>query len=266
MRAIFLFWSFTFLFMGMPSQVSLAAPQILAVLASEDGVSLTCANGICEADLSTFFLQRARPAPDIGTEYLPAAQDQFTLVVTDISGAERRLPASRHLSFSERRGFTAASAHMPEGRLAELGVVQARLEIGANASLVPVAVDGDKFPQLPEEIRQSTGPLRALGSRVVDASPRGKAARVLGTMVNALPREGPEDSTQYEALWTKATVTQGNSAANNTGLGQARQAYDQCISAIKYRATYRLRGCLTTHHDKIMRDLSVKYWNAGAGS
>ncbi len=82
----------------------------------------------------------------------------------------------------------------------------------------------------------------------------------------ALPREGPEDSTQYEALWAKATVTDGNSGANNAGLGQARQAYDQCISSIKYRATYRLRGCLTIHHDKIMRDMSVKYWSAGAGS
>ena len=60
MRAIFIFWFFTFLFIGVPSQVSLAAPQILAVLASEDGISLTCANGICEADLSAFCLQRAR--------------------------------------------------------------------------------------------------------------------------------------------------------------------------------------------------------------
>ncbi len=266
MRAKFLFWFFTFLFIGIPSQFSLAAPQILAVLASEDGISLTCANGVCEADLSTFCLQRARPAPDIGTEYVPAAQDQFTLVVTDLSGGERRLPASHHLTFSERRGFTAASAHMNETRLAEFGAVLARLEIGTNASLVPVAVDGDKFPQSSEEIRQATGPSRALGSRVVDASPRGKTARVLRTMLNALPREGQEDSSQYEALWAIAAAAGKNAVANNTGLGQARQAYDQCISSIKYRAIYRLRGCLTAHHDKIMRDMSVKYWSAGAGS
>ena len=266
MRVNTFFWFFTFLFIVTPLQGSLAAPQILAVLTSEDGVSLACAGGICEADLSTFCLQRARPAPGVGTEYSPAGNKQFTLVVTDASGSERRLPASHYLTFSERRGFTAVSAHMPKGRLAELGAVQARLEIGENASLVPVAVDGDKYPQSPEEIRQATGPLRVLGSRIVDASPRGKAARVLGTMVNALPREGKEDSTQYEGLWTKATVTNGGTEANNAGLGQARRAYDQCISAIKYRATYRLRGCLAIHHDKIMRDLSVKYWNAGAGS
>lgn len=266
MRVNVLFRFSTFFFMGMPSHVSLAAPQILAVLASEDGVSLACASGICEADLSTFCLQRARPAPGVAAEYVPAAPNQFILVVTDSFGSERRLPASHHLTFSERRGFTAVSAHMPERRLAELGVVQARIEIGANASLVPVAVDGDTFPQSPEEIRQATGPSRALGTRVVDSSPGGNAARVLGTMVNALPRDGREGGTRYEALWAKAVAAEGNIAANNAGRGLARQAYDQCIRSIKYRATYRLRGCLAIHHDKLMRDLSVRYWKAGAGS
>ncbi len=90
MRVIVPFWIFAALFVGIPSQDSLAAPQILAVLASEDGVSLACANGNCQADLSTFCLQRARPTPAIGTKYVPAAQGQFTLVVTDAAGKERR--------------------------------------------------------------------------------------------------------------------------------------------------------------------------------
>ena len=51
-----------------------------------------------------------------------------------------------------------------------------------------------------------------------------RVARVLGAIANALPREEPEDSTQYEALWTKATVTRENTQTNNAGLGQARRA------------------------------------------
>jgi hypothetical protein len=266
MRLKTFFLLYTSLFIGMPLQGSFAAPQILAVLTSEDGVSLACAGGICKADLSSFCLQRERPAPEFNARYLPAASGQFTLVVTDSSGVERRLPASRYMTFSEGRGFTAVSAHMPAGRLAKLGVTQARLEIGANASLVPLAVEGDKSPQTPEEIRQATGPSRAMGARVVDASPRGKAARVLGAIVNALPREGREDSSQYEALWTKAKGRRGNNSVNKSGFGRARQAFDQCLSSIKYQATYGMRGCLATHHDKIMRDLSVQYWNSGAGS
>jgi hypothetical protein len=257
---------YTSLFVGMPLQVSFAAPQILAVLTSEDGVSLASAGGICKSDLSSFCLQRERPAPEYDAKYLPGAPGQFTLVVTDLSGIERRFPASRFLTFSEGRGFTAVSAHMPAGRFARLGAVQARLEIGANASLVPLAVEGDKHLQTPDEIPQATGPSRVMGARVVDASPGGKAVRILGTIVNALPREGQEDSSEYEALWTRAKGRRRNNLVNKSGLDRARQAFDQCLNSIKYQATYGMRGCLTTHHDKMMRDLNVKYWNSGAGS
>ena len=188
------------------------------------------------------------------------------MIITEPSGKERRLPAARHVVFSERRGFTAVSVVISQERLAKLGAVRARIEIGANASLVPVAVEGDRFPQSAREIRQATGPSRALGTRVVDVSGKGQAARVLGTMINALPREGAEDSTRYDTLWAKAAVAGKSTAPNGAGIRQARQAYDQCLNSIKDRATYRLRGCLTALHDKFMRDLSVKYWNTGAGS
>jgi len=259
-------WFLVFLFIIMPTRVLLAAPQVLAVLASEDGVSLTCADGVCEADLSTFCLQRARPAPDLGAEYLPAAPDQFTLVVVDASGRERRLPVSRHVRFSERRSFTAASAHLPESRLVELGAASARIEIGANASLVPVTVTGDRNPQSPAELRLATGSARAFGARIVDASPRGAAARLLGSMINGLPRKGPEDRSRYEALWDKAVGHGTAGPPDGPGMRRARKDFDQCIRSLNDGGIFRLRGCLTVRHDKIMRDLSVKYWNAGAGS
>lgn len=266
MRIIVSSWFLVFPFLVMPTGVALAAPQILAVLATEDGISLTCDDGLCAADLSTFCLQRARPAPNVGTEYVPAAPDQFTLVVIDASGRERRLPASRHVTFSERRGFTAASAYLPEKRLFSLGAVRARLEIGARASLVPKPVEGDRFPQSREEIRHATGAARALGARIVDASPRGAAARALGAIVNRLPREGREDASRYEELWDRAVRDGAAGRPGRAGIGRARREFDQCLRSINNGAAYRLRGCLTVRHDKIMRDLSVEYWNAGAGS
>lgn len=255
-------WFLPILLVCMPWQSVSAAPQILAVLSSEDGVSLTCTDGVCEADLSTYCLQRPRPAPAYGDVYVPAAPGQFTLVVTDSSGRERRFSASHQLTFSERRGYTAVSAHMPEMKLLGLGGVNARLVIAANASLVPLPVAGDSHPQSPDEIKQATGPSRTIGTLAVDNTPKGRAARVLGSMVNALPREGREDSGRYEALWRKAASPYGR----GTDLGPARQAFEQCTRSLHHQAVYALRGCLTIHHDKLMRDLSVRYWNAGAGS
>lgn len=266
MRVFVSTWFLVFLFIIMPTRASLAAPQVLAVLASEDGVSLTCTDGVCEADLSTFCLQRSRPTPNVGTEYVPAAPDQFTLVVTDLSGRERRLPVLQHVKFSERCGYTAASASLSEIHLFELGAVRARIEIGANASLLPKAVEGDSYPQSPAEIRHATGSARALGARIVDASPSGAAARALGSMINGLPRDGREDGSRYEELWDKAVHNKATDRPGRAGIRRARKEFDQCLRSISDGATYRLRGCLTVRHDKIMRDLSVKYWNAGAGS
>ena len=48
-----------------------AAPQILAALPVESGIELTCSDGICAAQLSTYCLQRERPAPSMGTAYVP---------------------------------------------------------------------------------------------------------------------------------------------------------------------------------------------------
>lgn len=266
MRAVISISILGFLFSVIPAAGILAAPQILAVLSSEDGVSFGCADGLCQADLSTFCLQRARPAPPVGTVYEPAAPDQFVLVVVDAAGGERRLPVSQYVTFSERRSFTAASASLSESRLASLGGIAARLEIGTNASLVPKAIDGDRNPQSPAEIRHATGGARALGSRIVDESPRGVAARVLGSMVNGLPREGLEDRSHYKKLWDRAVRDRATDGTGRQGIRRARQEFDQCLSSINDRGIYRLRGCLSIRHDKILRELSAEYWKAGAGS
>ena len=100
------------LIVASPHAGALAAPQILAVLATDTGIPFTCADGVCEAELSAFCLQRNRPAPDFGTAYVPAAPGVFTLVVTDANGEERRLPAAEHVAFFEHRRYTAAELEL----------------------------------------------------------------------------------------------------------------------------------------------------------
>ena len=243
-----------------------AAPQVLAVLATDGGIPLTCAEGVCEADISTFCLQRNRPPPDIGTAYAPAAPGAFTLVVTDADGAERRLPAEPHVVFVERRGFTAVSVRLREDVLAALGAVGARIEVGANASLVPVPRQGDPDPLTAGEIARAVGPLRALGSRVVDGSADAKAAGVLGRMVNALPRSGRVGAQRRAAVWEEVAGEEGIDATESPALSRAKSEYDWCRESISGFRFDSLRHCLELRHDRLMRDLSIDYWNANVGS
>ena len=241
---------------------ALAAPQILAVLATNGGVPFACADGLCQADISTFCLQRDRPAPEVGTAYLPAEPSVFTLVAIDANGNERRLPAAGYVTFIESRGFTAISARLGEDVLVGLGAVGARLELGANASLVPVPRQGDPDPLTAGEIAYVTGPLRNLGALVVDGSPDADSARVVATMVGLLPREGRLDAERLAALWGEATGDDGLAAADSPGPLGARAAYEGCIDAIEEQRIFSIRGCLERSHDRLMRGLSVEYWNA----
>ena len=97
-------------------------------------------------------------------------------MLRDANGGERRLPAAAHVAFLQNRGYTAVSASLPEPALARLGTVSASLEVAADATLLPVPQRGDPDPLTAEEIALTVGPLRALGTRMVDVGPRNLAA------------------------------------------------------------------------------------------
>ena len=260
------FWLALGLFAALAPGHASAAPQILAALPSESGISFTCAEGVCVADLSTYCLQRDRAAPEFGAAYEPSDPGAFTLVVTDASGAERRLGAADHVSFVEGRGFTAISARVAAEALTRLGAVSARMEIAANASLLPVAVIGDPDPLTPEEIARTVGPLRHLGARVVDSSPEAEAAGVIGALANASPRRGTVEPDRREPLWRQVTGGNWAAGAQSPGQARARSVYDGCLAAYDGHEAFSFRSCLETRHDALLRDLSVEYWNVGAGS
>ncbi len=266
MRIRLPFWLALGLFAALAPGHASAAPQILAALPSESGIPFTCAEGLCVADLSTYCLQRDRPAPEFGAAYEPSDPGAFTLVVTDASGAVRRLGAADHVSFVEGRGFTAISARVAAEALARLGAVSARMEIEPNASLLPVAVIGDPDPLTPEEIARTVGPMRRLGARVVDSSPKAKAAGVIGALANASPRRGTVEPDRREPLWRQVTGGDRTAGAQSPGQALARSAYDGCLAAYDGHEAFSFRGCLEGRHDALLRDLSVEYWNVGAGS
>ncbi len=266
MRMRYISWLGAGLFAALAPHGALAAPQILAVLGTDGDIPLICADGVCQANISTYCLQRDRLTPDYGTAYVPAAAGSFTLVLRDADGGERRLPAAAHVAFAQSRSFTAISASLTEKALAGLGAVSAGLEMAADATLLPVPRAGDPDPLTPQEIAQAVGPMRSLGAQIVDADPDADAARVLAAMANRLPTLGRVDPGTRNALWRQVTERARAAAPGSAGLRRAGSAYDACVEALGDYRFVSLRGCLELGHDQLMRDLNTGYWDAFIGS
>ena len=242
---------------------ALAAPQILAALPSDSGIPFVCTDGGCDAALSTYCLQKNRPAPAYNTVYASAAAQSFTLVLTDALGAERRLPAADHVTFVESRGFMSVSARITESDLARLGAAEARIEVAANATLLPVPVEGDPNPLTEQEIALATGPLRRLGAHLVDRTPTAAAAGMVSGIASRLPAFNPgATKPDYPGIWKNVA---GERAGQPAAL-RARSELDFCLQRAGALSPVSVRRCLEWRHDQLIRDLNVDYWGSQAGS
>lgn len=240
-----------------------AAPQILAALPSEGGILFVCTDGGCNAALSTYCLQKNRPTPAYNTVYAPAAPQSFTLVLTDALGAERRLPADGLVTFVESRGFMSVSARILESDLARLGAAEARIVVAANATLLPVPVAGDPDPLTEQEIALATGPLRKLGTHLVDRTPTAAAAGMVSGIAGRLPASNSGAAKpDYRGIWK----TVAGERAGRPAAVRARSELDFCLQRAGALSPVSVRRCLEWRHDRLIRDLNVDYWNSQAGS
>ncbi len=261
------FWLSVFVFALMPFRSALAAPQILAVLASDVGVPFVCRDGQCRADLTTYCLQRQRPAPAYGDVYVPARPESFYLVVTATDGSVRSLPAGDHVSFIETRGFTAVSAHITRPALARLGGEKAVIRIGENASLLPVPVAGDPDPLTDKEIAYATQSLRRHGASVVDHTVEAAAAKLLARFANRLPIYTPFVPGSLETLWQDAIGDElPASAPVRVGIPAAREAIRKCAVTMGVTVYYGVQRCIQFRHDDFIRDINIDYWNSQPNS
>jgi hypothetical protein len=245
-----------------PSQ---AAPQILAALPLHSGIELTCQGGVCAAQLTTYCLQRERPSPTLGTAYVPAKPEHFTLVLQSDDGKEVRLPAGEHMRFIENRGFMSVAASLETARLIALGAKNAKLVVWEGASLIPVPIAGDPDPLAPEEIAYVTDSLRDHGKQYVDNLPQASAAQLLAQLNSALPHEGFIQPSGFKQMWQQAI---GDEVPLPTGpaLGAAEKAYGECTKGqVGYRNS-GLKNCLEYKHDNLIRDLNIDYWENQPGS
>jgi hypothetical protein len=247
-----------------------AAPQIIAVLPSDAGVPFACADGQCRADLSTYCLQRERPAPKRGTVYSPAAAEDFKLVIETAAGT-RVVDAAQHVGFVESRGFMAIAAVIDEPRLqalAEGAVKSAVLRVGKAASLLPEPQTGDPNPLTEKEIAYVTTWRRQQGAEIVDAKPQARTVRVLAGLSNRLPASGFTEPALFDRLWKDAIGDEFGTAlpTSEPALDRANIEIKRCSEGAARHSYGGLRNCLQYRHDDLIRDLNIEYWETKPGS
>jgi len=253
---------------------ALAAPQIIAVLPSDAGMPFACAEGMCKADLSTYCLQRERPAPKRGMPYFPAAAEDFKLIIK--TAAETRvIDAAPHVGFVESRGFMAIAATISADRLRALAsgeVEHAALRVGEAASLLPVAEAGDPNPLTEKEIAYVTKWRRQQGAEVVDGNPDARTVRLLAGLANRMPMSGHSDPARLDEIWRDAIGDELGAAPADTGAGadpaisRAHMEFSRCNEGAARYSYAGLRNCLQYRHDDLIRDLNIEYWESKPGS
>lgn len=253
--------------LALPVAGAHAAPQILGVVATAAPVSLTCAGGMCSAQLSTFCLQRRRDNPYPGTAYSPIGGAGVTLVLTAGDGTHRRLAGAEYLDITAVRAYSAITVSLPEERLHALGAVAAAVEVGRDVSLLPHPVAGDPDPLTEREIAYVTGPLRTSATRLLQMETRNvAAARVTGRLINATPTAGRMSEDGRRGLWRRVMGT-APVAAGSPGVRRARDVFGACRVMTDQGHFFSLRRCLEQRHDGFMLDINTRYWRGiGAGS
>jgi len=246
--------------------LGLAAPQALALVASHGSMPLICDGGACSAEFSAFCLQQDRASPPEGTAY--RLQDAGTVQVTGITtdGVSVTLDPKAFLKFHSLRTHVAVRISVDADVLAARGLRSVSVAVGDNVTLAPVPVASDTNPHDEAGLAVASGPLRVVGSQIVDSNVNRMAAtRLTSRLINDLDANGKPQGNVAQCLWQRAVGSdvQATAAAQD----MARGALNLCQFAVEIRGIAEIKGCLQQHHDTFVDYLNANYWKAvGAGT
>jgi hypothetical protein len=245
-----------------------AAPQALALVATDGKVVLTCGARECSAEVTSFCLDAGRFSPPRGTEYRIAGGGQIRMTGTTGDGRALVLDARSHLRFESARRHLAVRVSVDRAALAALGVDRIEIEIAENVALLPAPQPDDPDPITESEAALFTGPLRHLGTLIVDGNAeRMQAARVTSRMINLLPPEGSAAALEGaalegEALWSRANAERGADSLSPAARTRARGAFELCRFVASVGGPASLRRCLQEQHDGFVDFLNSSFWKA----
>ncbi|MDF2367482.1 hypothetical protein [Sneathiella sp.] len=251
---------------AMAALPALAAPQILAVAATDLKLPVICDAGECTVELTTICLQEHRASPNIGAGYYVHGEKFFDLKGRNAAGQEISL-AHLPLEITATRGHNAVRLAFRESQLTKYGPLEVSISVPENLSLVPLPVAGDVKPQTEEDILLATGPLRAAATQLVDLdSNKRDAAELISQAINRLPWRGrASDAERATVRATHQEITESSgfaSGAKDNAGAVVKECYDRTIAG-----SLSFRGCLGSWHDRMIGKLNTKYWKSlNAGS
>jgi hypothetical protein len=245
------------------SNVAQAAPQALALVATQGKVGLVCEGSDCSAEFTTFCLQSDRFAPAPGTGYRLADARSVQVLGTTRDGRKIALDPQVHLRFESMRGHVAVRISTTGETMRGLDLTAVEIAVGENVSLLPVPEPGDADPITESDIAILTGSLRPLGTQIVDDNEaRMQAAQITNRMINLLPPRGETSGASATALWRQAVDGIGKGRLSSGAKDMARGAYSFCKFNAERNAVPSLRRCLQTEHDSFIQFLNSEYWDA----
>lgn len=267
-----LFAAAVFLGVAALAGTATAAPQILLLVATGDDVELRCERGECAAEVTTVCLQPDRDNPVRGTRYTvledPGGGDALTLRGRTPDGREVTLPAEADLHITAARGHAAVKLSIPQAALQRFGLAGVTVRIARHAALAPIAVEGDPRPQTPADLSLVRNTLRPIAANVLNGhSGRVAVARLIGDVINALPRERRTNDAEREAAWRRALGAEaagGSDEIPDGALDRARDAFATCrsITGSPNWSSFRFRSCLGEMHDRLIGAVNTDYRKA----
>lgn len=248
------------------SHPAIAAPQILGLLASAKPIPLTCKNGFCTAEISTYCLQSHRSAPESGTRYQFASDRDVSILAKTASGKSIELTLSEFATIKSARGHSSLQYSIAESLLAKRGVSSAHIVIGKFASAIPQLVENDKNPISKAELEAYTGPLRQVADQIIGKTPTSTTiAETLNTLLNHFDEKAPVSRAGVTTLWKKA-IGDYPTEASSDGLRYAAKELDVCANLSTPSNPFSsvengTRQCLEAAHDRIAAEITNRVWS-----
>lgn len=246
--------------MALGASETAAAPQMIALIATNGPVTLQCARGECGAEFTSICLERFRPSPLPGTAYYLHDPESLTVEGVRSDGTVVALDAWELVAIASERGHSAVRLSVPWTVLREYGIASVRMSVAGNATLVPVPETGDRAAHTEADIALVAGPLRSAASLIIaNGGERIAAARMALRLVNSLPRLGRATGPERDAALQFTA-----SLAGSDGYGLVREGFDRCYANTR-ASLMSLRQCLGSAHDQFIGELNTRYWRAVEG-
>lgn len=266
--------------LGLSAAAAQAAPQAMLLVAGGENLQFRCTGEECLAEATSICLQAERATPRAKTPYELVDEERYgtgranglELVGVTAAGAEKVLPLEEMEIIAEREHM-AVRFIVAKAALQEHGVDRLELRVAHNVVVAPVWKPGDANPLLEHEIELVMGPLRATAENILNRRRAEVAsARILGDMLNDLPRDRVATVAEREAVYKRIVEARSDQPGGLSpqAIALAETALDGC-SYIKDEVMWyqafntrisRYRSCLGYRHDRLIKGVNESYWDA----